>query len=323
MRCITAICPAGPPKLSSATREPDHERLAEARCRARSRSTVHRSDVAATSRHGFALLVGQLWVSLGRVAAPAIERIVEQHPGLKLLQIVVDTCAKARASGEQTGRLRREIEPRGVGGAHDRREALQRLASRARIPRPSRRTCTVRRDGSRSTSSMSNGVALNRSATACTSAAATNRNTAPGSTKRRISQGQAMRSILGRARVTQTVRPCASRAGSLPAGPAAAQLRASHDARLRGLRPATPACRSQAAAPSLSFWPFLANHDDRTARVSCGAQSCDVGMRACATAPGMRRGSAAKSSSVRTSIDRRRIARCRSAWTVFGGNRSI
>ena len=35
-----------------------------------------------------------------------------------------------------------------------------------------------------------------------------------GSTNRRISQGQAMRSIFGRARVTQTVRPCASRAGS-------------------------------------------------------------------------------------------------------------
>ena len=35
---------------------------------------------------------------------------------------------------------------------------------------------------------------------------------------RLISQGQAMRSILGRARVTQTVRPCASRAGNFDAG---------------------------------------------------------------------------------------------------------
>ena len=36
--------------------------------------------------------------------------------------------------------------------------------------------------------------------------------------KRRISHGQAMRSIFGRSRVTQTVRPCRSRGGSLAAG---------------------------------------------------------------------------------------------------------
>ena len=30
MRCMTAICPAGPPKLSSATRSPDAQRLARA-----------------------------------------------------------------------------------------------------------------------------------------------------------------------------------------------------------------------------------------------------------------------------------------------------
>jgi hypothetical protein len=63
------------------------------------------------------------------------------------------------------------------------------------------------------TFSMSNGVAPNRSATADTSGGATNRNTAAGSTNRRISHGQAMRSTLGRDRVTQTVRPSASRAG--------------------------------------------------------------------------------------------------------------
>ena len=57
------------------------------------------------------------------------------------------------------------------------------------------------------TFSMSKGAASKRSPTATTSDGATNRNTALGSTKRRISQGQAMRSTLGRARVTQTVRP--------------------------------------------------------------------------------------------------------------------
>jgi hypothetical protein len=52
------------------------------------------------------------------------------------------------------------------------------------------------------TSSMSNGLALKCSATPLTSAGATNRNTAAGSMKRRISHGQAIRSTLGRARVT-------------------------------------------------------------------------------------------------------------------------
>src|SRR6267378_7972992 len=65
---------------------------------------------------------------------------------------------------------------------------------------------------------MSKGAALKRSPTATTSAGATNRNTAFGSTNRRINQGQAIRSIFGRARVTQTVRPWASRAGSFDAG---------------------------------------------------------------------------------------------------------
>ena len=54
-----------------------------------------------------------------------------------------------------------------------------------------------------------------RSATSGTSEDATNRKTAAGSTKRRISQGHAMRSIFGRERVTQTVRPRPSRFGTL------------------------------------------------------------------------------------------------------------
>ena len=43
---------------------------------------------------------------------------------------------------------------------------------------------------------------------------ATKRNIAPGSMKRRISQGQAMRSIFGRVRVTHTVCPPLSRGGT-------------------------------------------------------------------------------------------------------------
>ena len=107
------------------------------------------------------------------------------------------------------------------------------------------------------TFSISNGTALKRSPTATTSEGATNRNTAFGSMKRRISQGQAMRSIFGRARVTQTVRPCASRAGTFDDGtngsfavfqPSKPPSSASAD---------TLTCRSQAAVPSASFWPLM------------------------------------------------------------------
>ena len=53
----------------------------------------------------------------------------------------------------------------------------------------------------------SKGVAWKRFATGITSDGATKRKAAWGSMKRRISHGQAMRTIFGRARVTQTVRP--------------------------------------------------------------------------------------------------------------------
>ncbi len=68
------------------------------------------------------------------------------------------------------------------------------------------------------TFSISKGAASKRCATASTSEDATKRKTAVGSMKRRISHGQAMRSIFGRDLVTQTVRPRPSRFGSLSAG---------------------------------------------------------------------------------------------------------
>src|SRR5215472_9072384 len=58
-----------------------------------------------------------------------------------------------------------------------------------------------------SASGMSYAVALVSAATVKTRSVGTNRNRASGSMKRRISQGQAMRSILGRSRVNPPVRP--------------------------------------------------------------------------------------------------------------------
>src|SRR4051812_43616862 len=62
---------------------------------------------------------------LGRVATPSKERVVEQHPGAQLLEIVVVYARQAEGCREQAGRFRREIEMSGIGGAHHRGQALQ------------------------------------------------------------------------------------------------------------------------------------------------------------------------------------------------------
>jgi hypothetical protein len=71
--------------------------------------------------------------------------------------------------------------------------------------------------------------------------------------KRRISQGQAMRSIFGRARVTQTVRPRASRFGILSAGTVGSSACFQPTCPPSSVSAAIELWRSQAAVPSLSF----------------------------------------------------------------------
>ena len=63
MRCITAICPAGPPKLSTRDPQPDPEGLAEADAVTGDSASPASVVVDVDIDHGFALLVGQLWVS--------------------------------------------------------------------------------------------------------------------------------------------------------------------------------------------------------------------------------------------------------------------
>ncbi len=142
------------------------------------------------------------------------------------------------------------------------------------------------------TPSMSKGVAANRSATAATSEGATNRNCAAGSMKRRISQGQAIRSILGRWRVTQK-RPSGNMARGIIGSPAASQASAPPSS--------TSACqpmqRNSAAAPSESLRPLAQTTmawpggSDRVARRSCGIRRL----------VGTSRGRASRSSGRRTS----------------------
>ena len=129
-----------------------------------------------------------------------------------------------------------------------------------------------------------------------------------GSTKRRISQGQAMRSTLGRARVTQTVRPCASRGGSLASGtmgsPAVAQPSAPPSSDF-GRDAVVPQPGGDALA---ELQPLLADHDrGRPAPANSAAHSatCRKERR---TAPGIRRGSAGEIL-VRPDVDEGRARR--------------
>jgi hypothetical protein len=64
-----------------------------------------------------------------------------------------------------------------------------------------------------------------------------------------------MRSIFGRARVTQTVRPCASRAGDFEAGTCGSLAAFQPSNPPSSASAATLTCRSHAAVPSESFWP--------------------------------------------------------------------
>ena len=218
-------------------------------------------------------------------------------------------------AASRPGRLRREVEPRGVGAAHDRREPQQRLGREAELldhhvegaalaAMAPEHVLRCRRAWRRS--------ARRRPAPPPARRTGTRR---AGSTKRRISQGQAMRSIFGRARVTQTVRPCASRGGSLAAGtsgkPGLAQ--ASKPA-FEHSRPRRPHAAARRRRPALSFRPFW-QMTTTGLPANSGAQSATVG-EGPADEPGIRRGSAAKSSSVRTSIRRRAVAACRSGGRV-------
>ncbi len=72
---------------------------------------------------------------------------------------------------------------------------------------------------------------------------------------RLISQGQAMRSIFGRARVTQTVRPCASRAGSFDAGTSGSLAAFQPSKPPSSASASTLTYLSQAAVPWASFSP--------------------------------------------------------------------
>jgi hypothetical protein len=109
---MTAICPAGPPKLRSATRTQvgvaslnDGYGMAPALPTKidLGKGLIHLKPVA------------YWWASvrlIGGIATPTIESVVEQHPGFELLQIVRIHAREAQGCCEQARSLGRQLRPR-------------------------------------------------------------------------------------------------------------------------------------------------------------------------------------------------------------------
>src|SRR6185295_2582917 len=116
-RCMSAICPAGPPKLRTPILAQTPSASAKVGGAAGPRAAG--ADPAAVSvivlrpsgrRPGRRPVVGLL----GGVAAPAVEGIVEAQRGVELGEVVAIHARVAQRGGEQSGRLGRQVEPRGV-----------------------------------------------------------------------------------------------------------------------------------------------------------------------------------------------------------------
>ena len=118
-------------------------------------------------------------MALSPVLAPGVERVVDEHAVLEHFVAILVKARQAERDREQPGGLRREIETVRICAAHDDRELPQ---------------CRIFLQAEE----FQEGIEA-----AFLAGVGTYRNSASGSMKRRISHGQAMRSIFGRSRVTQ------------------------------------------------------------------------------------------------------------------------
>src|SRR5258708_7224745 len=129
MRCMTAICPAGPPKLRAATFS--HTRSAspiEGNTRAAS-VAAGAADASCTSGSRSLRMPGMGFVR--GVPAPSVECVVERHPGVELREVVRIHPRQTKREGEQPASLRCGVQGAGVGPPYDRRQTEQRLGCKA------------------------------------------------------------------------------------------------------------------------------------------------------------------------------------------------
>src|SRR5690349_12166415 len=107
MRCITAICPAGPPKLSAATRSQTRKASpSETPWLGEASATLGLEFCRVSLISGSRLLRGPVMGLVRCIAAPAIEGIVEHKSCLELREIVRIHPRQSERGGEQAGHFR-------------------------------------------------------------------------------------------------------------------------------------------------------------------------------------------------------------------------
>src|SRR5262245_4306515 len=97
------------------------------------------------------------------IALPAIERIIDRQAGFEQRLVVGHKIAEAERDGIEPWRLRSQVEPRGIGAAHDAGKPVQRLVLQSEIGDHGVETTsltTVRQSHARDTEG--NGVASRR-----------------------------------------------------------------------------------------------------------------------------------------------------------------
>src|SRR6188472_4825116 len=100
MRCMTAIWPAGPPKLSIATRsQTRNASRSDTPCRGTYRPS---SAIASSATPGLLHAGGRPVVGFGlEAAAPGVERVVQHHAVPEHFMIVRKVRGQAQRDGEQ------------------------------------------------------------------------------------------------------------------------------------------------------------------------------------------------------------------------------
>src|SRR5215203_2194291 len=110
MRCITAIWPAGPPKLRSATRSQTRNASPSETPWAGGAAMLSIADACDTKTSCSRL--GGRRALRGLQAAPGVERVVHDQAVPEHLVIVGVVGRQAVGDGEQAFALRREVRPR-------------------------------------------------------------------------------------------------------------------------------------------------------------------------------------------------------------------
>src|SRR3954452_4975672 len=118
MRCMTAIWPAGPPKLSIATRsQTPNASSSDTPCRGTAWPAYA---IASSATPGLLHLRSRPVVRFRlESATPGVERFVRHHAVPEHFVIVLKVCGQAERDGEQAAALRGQIVSGRVGASAD------------------------------------------------------------------------------------------------------------------------------------------------------------------------------------------------------------